>query len=106
MRRTPSEGTPTMLRRLSLLAVLSMAAIFSANGCRSCSSCYDYSKPVANCECDACGTHRCGSAYNGSMGEVCGCNGGCATGGCTVGGCSSGHCGWCRHANEGYVEES
>jgi hypothetical protein len=76
---------------MSRFAVL-LAAIFStitlaAGGCRSCSSCHDYDPPVANCNCDAHGTHRSGSA--------CGCSGS-ACSGCSDGGCAGGSCSSCN----------
>ena len=39
-----------------------LLAATSSNGCRSCSNCHDYAPPVANCDCNACGIHRAGSA--------------------------------------------
>jgi hypothetical protein len=60
-----------------------------AGGCRSCSSCHDYDRPVANCNCDACGTHRSGSAFAEGCGGCSGCSG-CSSGsGCSTGGCST-----------------
>jgi hypothetical protein len=59
-----------------LLAEIIAATTLASGGCRSCSSCHDYDPPVANCNCDAYGTHRAGSA------------GGCAGGSCQ--GCNSG----------------
>lgn len=58
-----------------LLAGIIAATTLAAGGCRSCSSCHDYDPPVANCNCNACGTHRSGSAC-----------GGCANGSCISGG--------------------
>jgi hypothetical protein len=50
-----------MLR--SCLFVLGLViATSSSGGCRSCSKCHDYGPPVANCNCQACGQHRAGSA--------------------------------------------
>jgi hypothetical protein len=69
------------MRPLFFLATLISAATLFAGGCRSCSDCHDYDPPVANCECNAYGTHRAGSA--------CGC------GGC---GCGS-------HVEESYYDE-
>lgn len=57
-----------MLRHLLMLAGTMAALTVSAGGCRSCSSCHDYDPPVANCECNACGTHRAGSASGGYAG--------------------------------------
>jgi hypothetical protein len=67
-----------MLRSLSLSAVLFAGAILSAVGCQTGSSCYDYARPVSDCQCGCCGCGRCGSAYSG-----CGC-GGCGTCNCGV----------------------
>ncbi|HEY4232103.1 MAG TPA: hypothetical protein VGM76_01635 [Lacipirellulaceae bacterium] len=67
-----------MLRHLSSPAMLVAGAILSAVGCQACSSCYDYSRPVADCQCNCCGCERCGSAH-------CGCNScGCTTGDCAM----------------------
>ncbi len=63
-----------MLRNCLLLVGLVVANL-SAGGCRSCSDCHDYDPPVANCDCNAYGTHRAGSA--------CGCDG---SGNCESGG--------------------
>jgi hypothetical protein len=68
-----------MLRHLSLPAVLIAAAILSAVGCQACSSCYDYSRPVADSQCGCCGCQRCGSAHCGC--NSCDCNSGEAQGG-------------------------
>jgi hypothetical protein len=46
------------------------ATNLSAGGCRSCSSCHDYAPPVANCQCNACGTSRCGSASCGCASDT------------------------------------
>jgi hypothetical protein len=54
-----------MLRRCLLLFGLIAATTCSSGGCRSCSTCHDYGPPVANCECQACGVHRAGSASGG-----------------------------------------
>jgi hypothetical protein len=54
-----------MPRRFLLLAGILTATMLNAGGCRSCSSCHDYSPPVASCECTSCGTHRSGSASGG-----------------------------------------
>jgi hypothetical protein len=71
-----------MLRSLSMPALLIAAAIISAVGCQACNSCYDYARPVADCQCNCCGCGRSGSAFSG-----CGCNsGGCSTGGCSCNG--------------------
>lgn len=37
-------------------------------GCRACGTCHDYDPPVANCQCNACGTGRSGSAIGGYSG--------------------------------------
>lgn len=60
---------------LGTVAVISL----SAGGCRSCSTCHDYGPPVANCDCNACGMHRAGSASCGCSGEP------CTTGTCSCG---------------------
>jgi hypothetical protein len=65
-----------MVRHFLLLLGLATATTFSAGGCRSCSTCHDYGPPVANCDCQACGVHRAGSA-----------SGGCASGDCETGEC-------------------
>ncbi|MCA9240451.1 MAG: hypothetical protein KDA37_09635 [Planctomycetales bacterium] len=61
------------------IALLLASGVVAQVGCRACGSCYDYSSPVANCECGCCncpeGT-RAGSAC--SMG----CQQGCPTGDC------------------------
>ena len=79
-----------------LLAGIIAWTTLAASGCRSCSSCHDYDPPVAGCQCNACGTHRAGSA----------CGGGCSTcsdgSGCSSGSCSSGNCSTCNGG--GYVE--
>jgi hypothetical protein len=72
-----------------LLAGIIALSSLTAGGCRSCSSCHDYDPPVAGCQCDACGTHRAGSA----------CGGSCSTGSCTTAGCSCGN-----HGGNGYVD--
>jgi hypothetical protein len=54
-----------MLRRCCLPLGLVAAMILSAGGCRSCSTPHDYDPPVANCQCNACGVHRAGSASGG-----------------------------------------
>jgi hypothetical protein len=74
-----------------LLAALVTVTMLAASGCRSCSSCHDYDPPVAEGYCDACGTHRCGSAGG------CGCSS-CSGGGGTTGGCN------CGNHGGGYVE--
>jgi hypothetical protein len=53
-----------MPRHAILLTALAATTI-AFGGCRSCDSCNDYGPPVANCQCDACGTHRAGSASGG-----------------------------------------
>lgn len=58
-----------MTRRFLLLAGLLAASTLFAPGCRSCSSCNDYSPPVADCDCNACGTQRAGSASGGYIVE-------------------------------------
>jgi hypothetical protein len=57
-----------MLRHSLLLFGLVAATSLPAGGCRSCSSCHDYSPPVAGC-CEACGTCRAGSASGGYVEE-------------------------------------
>jgi hypothetical protein len=52
----------TAMLRSCLLLLGALVATTSAGGCRSCSSGHDYDPPVANCHCNACGTHRAGSA--------------------------------------------
>ncbi|MCI0332336.1 MAG: hypothetical protein L0228_03815 [Planctomycetes bacterium] len=65
-----------MLRTCLLLVGL-LAANLLAGGCRSCSDCHDYDPPVANCDCNAYGTHRAGSACGcGGCGGSCGCESG------------------------------
>lgn len=59
------EGTLAMLRHCFLLLGLVAAMTVSSGGCRSCDNCHDYGPPVANCDCNACGTHRAGSASGG-----------------------------------------
>lgn len=53
-----------MLRTVFLLFALTAGTAFNG-GCRSCSDCHDYDAPVANCDCNACGTHRSGSVSSG-----------------------------------------
>ena len=48
--------------RSCLLVLGLVVATTSTGGCRSCSNCHDHSPPVANCNCQACGQHRAGSA--------------------------------------------
>jgi hypothetical protein len=68
-----------MPRHLSLPAVLIAGAVLSAVGCQAGSACFDYARPVADCQCNCCGCERCGSVH------CCGCNsGGCATGNCSA----------------------
>lgn len=52
------------MKRLVFAATLLLAAVASAVGCRSCQSCHDYDRPVADCHCGACST--CGSGRSGS----------------------------------------
>jgi hypothetical protein len=47
---------------LGIMAVVAAVGL-SSTGCRSCSTCHDYDPPVANCDCQACGCNRAGSAY-------------------------------------------
>ena len=42
------------MKRIALAAALLLAAGFSATGCRSCQSPYDYGSPVADCACAGC----------------------------------------------------
>jgi hypothetical protein len=56
-----------MERNSLLFASLVCGIALSASGCRSCSSCHDYSPPVADCECNASGTLRAGSAGGGQV---------------------------------------
>ena len=58
-----------MVRPLVLLAGLAVGIALAAAGCQSCSSCHDYDAPVANCDCNACGTHRAGSNSGYVSGE-------------------------------------
>ncbi len=62
-----------MVRPFMLIAGLALGTVFTGSGCRSCSSCHDYDAPVANCDCNACGTRRAGSNsggyVNGEYGE-------------------------------------
>jgi hypothetical protein len=55
-----------MSRHLLLTAFL-FGVTLSAAGCRSCDSCYDYSGPVADCQCGTCGCGRAGSANSGHV---------------------------------------
>jgi hypothetical protein len=71
-----------MPRYALLFAALIATMTLASGGCRNCSSCHDYDPPVANCNCDAYGTHRAGSA----------CGGGCS--GCSE--CSGGNCSTCN----------
>src|SRR5262245_7284893 len=83
---------------LLLAAIITLVAT-AAGGCRSCSSCHDYDPPVANCNCDACGTHRSGSAFAG------GCNG-CSEGsnaGCST--CNGGNHDGGEYAEGEYLSE-
>jgi hypothetical protein len=96
------EGMLAMVRYLTLVAIFISGLALANTGCRSCSSCHDYDRPVADCECGTCGCGRAGSAFTG------GCNGGCSTGGCSTGGCStceSGACG-CESQGGGYDDEA
>jgi hypothetical protein len=54
-----------MRRILLLFATLALSTSLASTGCRSCSSCHDYSPPVADCGCSSCGTGRAGSASGG-----------------------------------------
>ena len=54
-----------MLRHCLLFFGLVAATTLSSGGCRSCSNCHDYGRPVANCHCNACGCQRAGSANGG-----------------------------------------
>jgi hypothetical protein len=54
-----------MLRHCLLVFGLIAATNLSAGGCRSCSSCHDYSSPVAGCGCHSCDAGRCGSTACG-----------------------------------------
>lgn len=53
-----------MLRTVFGVLGLSLA-LTASGGCRSCDACHDYDPPVANCDCNACGTQRAGSASVG-----------------------------------------
>jgi len=53
-----------MLRTVFGVLGLSLA-LTAAGGCRSCDACHDYDPPVANCDCNACGMQRAGSATYG-----------------------------------------
>lgn len=80
----------------SFAAVLIVTFSLANSGCRSCSSCHDYDRPVADCECGTC-CGRAGSAFTG-----------CSDGGCTTSGCDSceggpSGCNSCGSYN-GYVE--
>ncbi|MEX0642424.1 MAG: hypothetical protein WD468_06970 [Pirellulales bacterium] len=82
-----------MLRYELLLAGIIALTSLATGGCRACSSCHDYDPPVADCQCDAWGTHRAGSA----------CGGGCSTcSGCSGGGCST--CNGGGHVESQYSE--
>jgi hypothetical protein len=59
-----------MLRRLTLLTILSMGISTSVSGCRSCDSCHDYDGPVVGCESGSCGCGRAGSASSGYVSAV------------------------------------
>ncbi len=61
-----------MLRHCLLFMGLVAATTFSTGGCRSCDNCHDYDPPVANCDCNACGSHRAGSASSGYVGDYTG----------------------------------
>ena len=54
-----------MPRHWLLLIGIIAATLVTGGGCRSCSSCHDYDPPVANCDANACGCHRAGSASGG-----------------------------------------
>ena len=85
-----------MLRPIWMPAWLLAAALLSAVGCQACSSCYDYARPVADCQCNCCGCQRAGSVH------CCGCNsGGCESGNCTGSGEYSGE----PEAVEGAVQQ-
>ena len=68
-----------MLRQLLVIAgILSGTAFFT--GCRACSSCHDYDRPVADCDCGTCGCGRAGSVLSGCQDGTCGPNGGAPSG--------------------------
>ncbi|QDU90162.1 hypothetical protein Pla175_35630 [Pirellulimonas nuda] len=48
------------------LGLLGLLAAGPQIGCRACSSAYDYSSPVANCDCCGCGG-RSGTAAGGAV---------------------------------------
>jgi hypothetical protein len=105
MRRAPARPLLSLVRRNAAMPryELLLAGIFAlttsaAGGCRSCSSCHDYDPPVTNCNCDACGTHRSGSAFPPGS---CGCS---ACSGCSQGGCSNCDGGCSTYNGSGHVE--
>lgn len=51
-------------------AALLLAVVASATGCRSCQSCHDYDRPVANCQCGACSTSGCGRSGSNLTGTT------------------------------------
>jgi hypothetical protein len=56
------------MKRVAFAATLLLGATALATGCRSCQSPYDYTPPVANCECvgaTGCGHGRVGSVLSG-----------------------------------------
>jgi hypothetical protein len=64
------EGSLAMRRQwLFFIGMVAATTAVACGGCRSCSTCHDYDPPVANCDCNACGSHRAGSASGGYMGE-------------------------------------
>ena len=95
-----------MLRHLLMSLVFGTSLTLAAGGCRSCSSCYDYDAPVANCNC-GCGragsNSHCGACSPCDGAAPCNCAGGaCGPAGCSTGGCNCGNQG--GPANDEYYE--
>jgi hypothetical protein len=67
LRHHTHRGTFSMPRHWLWLIGLAAATTVAGGGCRSCSTCHDYDPPVADCDCNASGCHRAGSASGGPL---------------------------------------